>query len=95
MVRNRTVFLSGLKTRLDREIAERERSDAAAPPPRWSAAPPLTEDDDWGLETGAPPAQPRADDAPDHGLGASLDRDDQAPSMLQETGATTPWSENG
>src|SRR5918996_3209459 len=98
MVRNRTVFLSGLKTRLDREIAERERSDAAAPPPRWSAAPPLTEDDDWGLETGAPPARPGADDAPDHGLAASLDRE-SGPAVSGGPGrpepATTPRSQKG
>jgi hypothetical protein len=106
MVRHRSVFLSGLKTRLDRDIAERERSDAA-PPPRWSAAPARPEDDDWDLETGAPPAPPRADDGPDPAPPSFLDRDDRAPSMLQESGMavsgewghpeppTTPWSENG
>ena len=106
MVRHRSLFLSGLKTRLDRDIAERERSDAA-PPPRWSAAPARPEDDDWELETSAPPARPRADDAPDHGPPPTLDRDDWALSAPPNSGAavsgepshpepaTTPWSENG
>jgi hypothetical protein len=106
MMRHRSVFLSGLKTRLDRDIAARERSDAA-PPPRWSAAPVPTEDDDWELETSAPPARPRADDAVDHGPPPTLDRDDWALSVPPDSGAavsggpghpepaTTPWSENG
>jgi hypothetical protein len=103
MVRNRSVFLSGLKTRLDRDFAGRERSDAAAPP-RWSAAPTVAEDDDWVPATSAPRAEPESDAIPDHGPSAPPERDDQALSPPQDVdtaldgepdlpeSATTPWS---
>jgi hypothetical protein len=80
MVRNRrSAFLTSLKSRLDQDLAERERS-STPPPPRWDAVqPPVDDEDDWAPEASEEP-EPSNDDA-------SIRWDEPPPEQVEDN----PW----
>jgi hypothetical protein len=94
MARNRSVFLNGLKARLDRDMAGREQTDA---PPRWSGGPPIAEDDPWAPATDELAAGP--DDAvrqeAEAGDGQAGEAEPGPSRALDHPVPAMSWSESG